>query len=77
MTFTELFYANEETQYPSVSLIGIHYWLGFPLSVAYLTETEAALLCARLLAILPAATASEAVALSESIRRDATVNADA
>ena len=71
MTFTELFNANEETQYPSVSLIGVHYWLGFPLSVAYLTETEAALLCARLLAKLPAPIATMAVELSEIIRTDA------
>lgn len=81
MTFDKLYKAHEAAGYPDAQVDDylpdkfVVWTLDGGANI--LTETEAALLCARLLAILPAATASEAVALSESIRRDANETADA
>ena len=76
MTFNELYNAHDASVYPVVDAFGLPQGIHFGVkrnddTMAWLlTETEAALLVARLLAILPARTASEAVALSELARRE-------
>jgi hypothetical protein len=70
MTSIELYSAHDANVYPVVGTFGTHYGVKRSDHAWLLTETEAALLVARLLAILPARTASEAVALSETIRRE-------
>lgn len=53
MTFTELYEAYEQLPTPNASALGSVYMLSHETCHAmYLTETEAALLCARLLAAL-------------------------
>lgn len=73
MIFNELYEAHEKADTP---VVAEHDFDGFKYRIGRwgygwaLTELDAALLVARLLAMLPPRTASEAVALSELVRRE-------
>lgn len=72
MTFAELYKAHEEMEFPTV-LLPARGWYEVRTHAKHLLvgETEAALICARLLALLPESAAKIAIELSEILRADA------